>query len=189
MINKKDKKANVKPFMAKNYLWVFVNCLIENPAFDSQVGGVWEGGCRGVRQGRSGAGRHRRRTAQSGSCPPLARHKSASQIASSCPADQGHADAARQQLWLQVRAARRFPEEGGAGARRRGSGILVKVEEETACGMSRYRPSVVLCPLSAPPSHVRFPEHVHPLPAPHRWPTAASWTSSCRLPPSRPTRS
>lgn len=38
MINKKDKKANVKPFMAKNYLWVFVNCLIENPAFDSQVG-------------------------------------------------------------------------------------------------------------------------------------------------------
>ena len=37
MINKKDKKANVKPFMAKNYLWVFVNCLIENPAFDSQV--------------------------------------------------------------------------------------------------------------------------------------------------------
>ncbi|KAL4420378.1 hypothetical protein ABPG77_002318 [Micractinium sp. CCAP 211/92] len=37
MINKKDKKANVKPFMAKNYLWVFVNCLIENPAFDSQT--------------------------------------------------------------------------------------------------------------------------------------------------------
>ena len=37
MINKKDKKANVKPFMAKNHLWVFVNCLIENPAFDSQV--------------------------------------------------------------------------------------------------------------------------------------------------------
>lgn len=37
MINKRDKKAAVKPFMAKNYLWVFVNCLIENPAFDSQV--------------------------------------------------------------------------------------------------------------------------------------------------------
>lgn len=37
MINKRDKKANVKPFMAKNYLWVFVNCLIENPAFDSQA--------------------------------------------------------------------------------------------------------------------------------------------------------
>lgn len=46
MINKKDKKANVKPFMAKNYLWVFVNCLIENPAFDSQVGAA----------GRRGAG-------------------------------------------------------------------------------------------------------------------------------------
>lgn len=24
--------------MVKSYLWVFVNCLIENPAFDSQVG-------------------------------------------------------------------------------------------------------------------------------------------------------
>ena len=44
MINKKDKKANVKPFMAKNYLWVFVNCLIENPAFDSQAREV--AGCR-----------------------------------------------------------------------------------------------------------------------------------------------
>lgn len=39
-INKKNKQANVKPFMVKNYLWVFVNCLIENPAFDSQVGGM-----------------------------------------------------------------------------------------------------------------------------------------------------
>ena len=28
--------------MVKNYLWVFVNCLIENPAFDSQVGVDWE---------------------------------------------------------------------------------------------------------------------------------------------------
>ena len=37
LINKKDKKANVKPFMVKNYLWVFVNCLVENPAFDSQT--------------------------------------------------------------------------------------------------------------------------------------------------------
>lgn len=44
MINKKDKKANVKPFMAKNYLWVFVNCLIENPAFDSQVRWGWRAG-------------------------------------------------------------------------------------------------------------------------------------------------
>ena len=37
-INKKNKHANVKPFMVKNHLWVFVNSLIENPAFDSQVG-------------------------------------------------------------------------------------------------------------------------------------------------------
>eukprot|EP00887_Chlorella_sp_A99_P005643 scaffold1.g5643.t1 len=37
LINKKNKTANVKPFMVKNYLWVFVNCLVENPAFDSQT--------------------------------------------------------------------------------------------------------------------------------------------------------
>ncbi|KAK9813254.1 hypothetical protein WJX72_011500 [[Myrmecia] bisecta] len=36
-INKKDKKANVKPFMVKNYLSIFVNCMIVNPAFDSQT--------------------------------------------------------------------------------------------------------------------------------------------------------
>ena len=35
--SKEHKKANVKPFMVKNYLSVFVNCMIENPAFDSQV--------------------------------------------------------------------------------------------------------------------------------------------------------
>jgi DNA gyrase/topoisomerase IV subunit B len=35
--NKKSKNANVKPFMVKNHLWVFINCQIENPAFDSQV--------------------------------------------------------------------------------------------------------------------------------------------------------
>ena len=34
----KGKKTNVKPFMVKNYLSVFINCMIENPAFDSQVG-------------------------------------------------------------------------------------------------------------------------------------------------------
>ncbi|CAL8463907.1 g3442 [Coccomyxa elongata] len=33
----KGKKANVKPFMVKNYLSVFINCMIENPAFDSQT--------------------------------------------------------------------------------------------------------------------------------------------------------
>lgn len=37
MLNKKNRSSNVKPFMVKNYLWVFVNCMIENPAFDSQV--------------------------------------------------------------------------------------------------------------------------------------------------------
>lgn len=36
-INKKNKHANVKPFMVKNHLWVFLSCNIENPAFDSQV--------------------------------------------------------------------------------------------------------------------------------------------------------
>ena len=36
-INKKNKGANVKPFMVKNYLSVFINCMIENPAFESQV--------------------------------------------------------------------------------------------------------------------------------------------------------
>ena len=37
MILKKNKKSNVKPFMVKNHVSVFVNALIENPAFDSQV--------------------------------------------------------------------------------------------------------------------------------------------------------
>ena len=65
-INKKNKNANVKPFMVqggasigtsqvvasisclwplylllllqvKNHLWIFLNCSIENPAFDSQT--------------------------------------------------------------------------------------------------------------------------------------------------------
>jgi hypothetical protein len=27
----------VKPFQVKSHLWVFVNALIENPAFDSQA--------------------------------------------------------------------------------------------------------------------------------------------------------
>eukprot|EP01047_Picozoa_sp_COSAG01_P028229 COSAG01_NODE_1890_length_8979_cov_5.337500_2_plen_1328_part_00 len=33
----KKKKTPLKPFQVKNHLWVFVNCLIENPAFDSQT--------------------------------------------------------------------------------------------------------------------------------------------------------
>merc|ERR1719463_807306 len=28
---------DIKPAHVKNHLWVFVNCLIENPAFDSQT--------------------------------------------------------------------------------------------------------------------------------------------------------
>jgi DNA topoisomerase-2 len=34
---KKDKNLNVKPFQIKSHLWIFVNALIENPAFDSQT--------------------------------------------------------------------------------------------------------------------------------------------------------
>lgn len=38
IIKKKNKHGiNVKPFQIKNHLWVFVNCLIENPTFDSQT--------------------------------------------------------------------------------------------------------------------------------------------------------
>lgn len=36
-MNKKNKNAKVKDFMVRNHMWVFVNCQIENPAFDSQV--------------------------------------------------------------------------------------------------------------------------------------------------------
>ncbi|KAJ4833336.1 DNA topoisomerase 2 [Turnera subulata] len=36
-VNKKDKNANIKAHNVKNYLWVFVNALIDNPAFDSQT--------------------------------------------------------------------------------------------------------------------------------------------------------
>ena len=28
---------DLKPFHIKNHLWVFVNCLVENPTFDSQT--------------------------------------------------------------------------------------------------------------------------------------------------------
>jgi DNA topoisomerase II len=38
MINKKNKNGSqVKPFQIKNHMWLFVNCLIENPTFDSQT--------------------------------------------------------------------------------------------------------------------------------------------------------
>ncbi|GMI87135.1 topoisomerase II [Hibiscus trionum] len=36
-INKKNKNANIKAHNVKNHLWVFVNALIDNPAFDSQT--------------------------------------------------------------------------------------------------------------------------------------------------------
>jgi DNA topoisomerase-2 len=36
-VNKKNKSANVKAHNVKSYLWVFVNALIDNPAFDSQT--------------------------------------------------------------------------------------------------------------------------------------------------------
>ncbi|KAM7262891.1 hypothetical protein ACFE04_000574 [Oxalis oulophora] len=35
--NKKNKNANLKAHNVKNHLWVFVNALIDNPAFDSQT--------------------------------------------------------------------------------------------------------------------------------------------------------
>ncbi|KAL9175513.1 hypothetical protein ABFS82_02G117600 [Erythranthe guttata] len=35
--NKKNKKFDLKPHTVKNHLWVFVNALIDNPAFDSQT--------------------------------------------------------------------------------------------------------------------------------------------------------
>lgn len=37
VITKKNKKAQVKPYMVKNHLRVFVSARINNPTFDSQV--------------------------------------------------------------------------------------------------------------------------------------------------------
>lgn len=37
IVNKKNKNANMKLHTVKGYLWVFVNALIDNPAFDSQT--------------------------------------------------------------------------------------------------------------------------------------------------------
>lgn len=36
-IEKKNKGAKVKPAQIKNHMWIFVNALIENPAFDGQT--------------------------------------------------------------------------------------------------------------------------------------------------------
>ena len=35
IIQRKHKKLNIKPAQIKNNLWLFINCKIENPAFDS----------------------------------------------------------------------------------------------------------------------------------------------------------
>ena len=38
VIKKKNKTGiNIKPFQVKNHLWLFINCLIVNPTFDSQT--------------------------------------------------------------------------------------------------------------------------------------------------------
>ncbi|MEE6466089.1 hypothetical protein FKM82_006831 [Ascaphus truei] len=38
VVKKKNKAGvSVKPFQVKNHVWVFINCLIENPTFDSQT--------------------------------------------------------------------------------------------------------------------------------------------------------
>ncbi|KAF8981096.1 DNA topoisomerase 2, partial [Haplosporangium bisporale] len=36
-VQKKSKSKNIKPFHIKSHMWIFVKCLIENPAFDSQT--------------------------------------------------------------------------------------------------------------------------------------------------------
>ena len=37
VLKKKHKGVDIKPHQVKGNLWLFVNCLIENPAFDSQT--------------------------------------------------------------------------------------------------------------------------------------------------------
>lgn len=36
-IKKKEKDLNIKPFQIKAHIWIFLNCLIENPTFDTQT--------------------------------------------------------------------------------------------------------------------------------------------------------
>jgi DNA topoisomerase II len=36
-VNKKNKNANLKAHVVRNHLWIFVNTLVDNPAFDSQT--------------------------------------------------------------------------------------------------------------------------------------------------------
>ena len=37
VVQKKNKKMVIKPHQIRSNLWLFINCLIENPAFDSQT--------------------------------------------------------------------------------------------------------------------------------------------------------
>ncbi|KAJ3018452.1 DNA topoisomerase 2 [Thoreauomyces humboldtii] len=37
VVKKKNKGVAVKPHQVKNHIWLFINCLIENPSFDSQT--------------------------------------------------------------------------------------------------------------------------------------------------------
>jgi DNA topoisomerase-2 len=37
VLQKKNKKLVIKPHQIRANLWIFVNCLVENPAFDSQT--------------------------------------------------------------------------------------------------------------------------------------------------------
>ncbi|OMJ19226.1 DNA topoisomerase 2 [Smittium culicis] len=37
LLKKKNKGSTVKPYQVKSHIWIFVNCLIENPSFDSQT--------------------------------------------------------------------------------------------------------------------------------------------------------
>lgn len=36
-VAKKMKSSTIKPHQVKNHMWIFINCLLENPAFDSQT--------------------------------------------------------------------------------------------------------------------------------------------------------
>lgn len=36
-IKKREKELEIKPFQIKAHIWIFVNCLIENPTFDTQT--------------------------------------------------------------------------------------------------------------------------------------------------------
>lgn len=37
IVKKKFHDCNIKHSQVKNHIWIFINCLIENPAFDSQT--------------------------------------------------------------------------------------------------------------------------------------------------------